>query len=174
MDRTLVKAACIANWIKLRTVRRGCEPLDEIAVSRDTFEALAERGYAVQIGTNTFAVFQRDDPRGTVSVRLAWLDRCGNKLSGWEEDVVLDCEKLMAFVRASAAHDGPKEWRGLSVAPRMSRPRMVFHCNERLRDCLGNRTVRHKLVKFLRDNFQWPRAERIEFYSDFVPYSFTF
>jgi len=88
--------------------------------------------------------------------------------------VVLDYEKLMEFVRASAEADGPNEWRCLSLPPRRKRPRLVFRCHERLRECFGNKTVRHKLVKFLRDNFKWPRTERIEFYSDYVPYSFFF
>ncbi len=83
MDRTMVKVTCIADWIKFRTIRRGCEALDGIAVSRGVFEDLAARGYAAQNGSNSFAVFQRDDFRGTVSIRLAWLNCCGNRLSGW-------------------------------------------------------------------------------------------
>lgn len=174
MDRTMVKAVCIADWIKFRTVRRGCRTLDWIAVSRSVFEDLEAHGYAAQNGFNSFAVFRRDGFRGTVSIRLAWLNCCGHRLSGWEECVILDYEKLMAFVRDSAVPNGPKEWRGLSVVPRTPRPRLVFRCDERLRECLDNKLVRHKLVKFLRDNFRWPRSERVEFYTDFEPYSFFF
>ena len=174
MNRTMVKVVCIANWFKIRTVRRGCESLDEIIVSRSVFEDLAAHGDAAQNTPDSFAVFERDDFRGTVSIRLVWLNRCGNKLSGWEENVVLNYEELMAFVRASAEPGGPQTWKGLSVFPRRTQPHLSFRCNERLRACLESKLVRHKLVKFLRDNFQWPRSERIEFYSDFVPYSFTF
>ncbi len=174
MDRTMVKVTCIADWIKFRTIRRGYEALDGIAVSRGVFEDLEAHGYAAQNGSNSFAVFRRDCFRGTVSIRLAWLNYCGRRLFGWEECVILDYEKLMAFVRDSAVPNGPKEWRGLSVVPRTPRSRLVFRCDERLRECLDNKLVRHKLVKFLRDNFRWPRSERVEFYTDFEPYSFFF
>ena len=108
MDRTMVKAVCIEDWIKIRTVRRGCETLDEIIVSRSVFEDLAAHGDAAQNTPDSFAVFERDDFRGTVSIRLAWLNRCGNKLSGWEENVVLNYEKSMAFVRAALSLAGHK------------------------------------------------------------------
>ena len=109
MDRIMVKVTCIADWIKFRTIRRGYEALDGIAVSRGVFEDLEAHGYAAQNGSNSFAVFRRDCFRGTVSIRLAWLNYCGRRLFGWEECVILDYEKLMAFVRDSAVPNGPKD-----------------------------------------------------------------
>lgn len=39
---------------------------------------------------------------------------------------------------------------------------------------VNNLTVRRKLARFLRDNFQWPRTDEIHFYDDMEPYSFFF
>lgn len=45
---------------------------------------------------------------------------------------------------------------------------------EDLHAVLENALVRRKLVRFLRDQFRWPYSERVEFYDDFMPYSFIF
>ena len=140
----------------------------------NTFEDLDALGYVIRCDSNSYAVFQRNDFDGTVSIQFDWLSRSGDQFVGRRETVVLDYGELMAFIQASAGNGGPKEWRCLSLPPRRKRPQLVFRCQERLRECLGNKAVRRKLVKSLRDHFQWPRAERIEFYSDFVPYSFFF
>lgn len=174
MDRIMVKASCLANGFQVRMFSRTERFLGETYVYRSTFQDLEERGYAGQHGSESYVVLQRDFCRKNVTVRFAWLSWSGNRFSGKEETVTLDYENLMAFVRASAEPGGPQKWRGLSVVPRAAQPRMAFRCGERLRECLGNKLVRRKLVKFLRNHFQWPRAECIEFYADFEPYSFFF
>lgn len=174
MDRTMVKASSLANGIVFQTYSRARKISEAFYVFRSTFETLETVGYAVQPSSSSYAVFQRDDFNGTVSIRFAWLNHSGDRLFGWEETVVLNYAELMAFVRASAEADGPKKWRRLSIPPHRRQPRLVFRCNERLRECLGSKAIQRKLVKFLRDNFKWPRAERVEFYSDFVPYNFFF
>ena len=52
--------------------------------------------------------------------------------------------------------------------------KLEFCGKENLHAALENKTVRRKLVKFLRDNFWWKNASKICFYDDFLPYSFTF
>ena len=53
-------------------------------------------------------------------------------------------------------------------------PKLEFCGKENLHAALENKTVRRKLVKFLRDNFWWKSASKICFYDDFLSYSFTF
>lgn len=174
MNRTMVKMRCVADGIEFRTFSKAAGKSSGFYVFRNTFEDLEALGYAIRCDSNSYAVFRRDDFDETVSIRFDWISRSGDRLLGREETVVLDYGELMAFVQASAQADGPKEWRSLSMSPQRRLPRLVFCCAKRLRECIENKTVRHKLVKFLRDNFKWPRTERIEFYSDFVPYSFFF
>lgn len=174
MDRTMVIMTCVADGFEFRTFSREKGKSRDFFVFRSTFENLAAYGYTIQDALESYAVLHCDHSAGTVNLRYAWLNRSGNQLSGWEETVVLDYEKLMAFVRDSARDDGPKEWRCLTAPSRRTQPPFVFRCSERLRECLENKAVRRMLVKFLQRNFMWPRAERIEFYSDFMPYSFFF
>lgn len=174
MNRTMVKARCVADGIEFRTFSRAKGMSSRFFVFRNTFEDLETIGYAIRCDSGSYVVFQRDDADRTVSISFDWLTVSGDQLLGWKETVTLDYEALMVFVRASTEADGPQEWRCLSLPPRRKLPRLVFRCQERLRECIGNRLIRRKLVKFLRDNFKWPRTERIEFFSDFVPYSFSF
>lgn len=174
MNRTMVIMSCVANAFKFQTFSRAAGKSSSFYVFRNTFEDLEALGYVIRCDSNSYAVFQRDDSTGTVSIQFDWISRSGDQLSGRKETVIMDYEKLMAFVRDSAVDGGPKEWRCLTVPPRRMQPPFVFRCSERLRECLENKAVRQKLVRFLRNNFEWPRAERIEFYSDFVPYSFFF
>lgn len=174
MSRIMVKVSCLADGFKFRMFSRTAGFLGEVYVFRGTFADFEERGYAVQLGSESCVVLQRDSFRKTADMRFAWFTHSGNQFSGREETVTLDNKKLLAFVRASAEPGGPQEWRGLSVPPCRERPRLIFRCHERLRECLDNKTVRRKLVKFLQSNFNWPYSEKIEFYTDFVPYSFFF
>lgn len=174
MSRTMVRASRIADGFEFRTYSRGKGLSEGFYVFRSTFEDLEQRGYTVQISSGPYAEFQRNNFDGTVKIRFVWLNRSGNRLSGEEETVVVSYESLMTFVRINAQADGPVTWRELDISLRKVRPRLVFRCHERLRECLDNKTVRRKLVKFLRNNFNWPYSERIEFYTDFVPYSFSF
>lgn len=174
MDRVMVKASRIADGLEFRTYSRKKGLSEGFYVFRSTFEDLEQRGYAVQISSGPYTEFQRSDFDGTVKIRFVWLNRSGNRLSGEEATVVLSYESLMTFVHISTQADGPATWRGLDVSLRKVRPRLVFRCHERLQECLDNKAVRRKLVKFLRNNFIWPNSERIEFYTDFVPYSFCF
>ena len=39
---------------------------------------------------------------------------------------------------------------------------------------MSHKAVRRKLIRFLRDNFQWGWSDEVRFYNDFLPYSFFF
>lgn len=98
---------------------------------------------------------------------------CGGEVRGWEESVAIPYAPLLVFMGESAKEGGPETWKHLSVRS-TSRPRLVFHAQERLRECVANKTVRGKLARALRDNFRTPFVEQIDFYHDFAPYSFFF
>ena len=90
-----------------------------------------------------------------------------------EESVTIPYALLLAFMGESTQDGGPETWKHLSVCP-TSRPSLVFHDKERLRECVANKTVRRKLARALRDNFHYSGAEQIGLYHDFQPYSFFF
>ena len=107
-------------------------------------------------------------------IQFTWLNGGGHELTGWEERVIVPYGRLAAFVQESAQEGGPREWKTLSMDFSSRRPQLVFDAKKTLHAILQNGVVRRKLVRFLRDNFNWPYAEQIRLYSDFVPYSFFF
>ena len=88
-----------------------------------------------------------------------------------KEQTIVFCG--VSFMGESAKEGGPETWKHLSVRS-TSRPRLVFHAQKRLRECVANKTVRGKLARALRDNFHSSYVEQIDFYHDFAPYSFFF
>lgn len=171
-NRTLVKVYAGENCIGFRTISRNRKSGQRYLVTRDE---LARLEYEPQIITQdiySFAVLRRDTAAGTLSINFSWLSgRSGGKLEGWEEMVTLPYDALTDFVQTSAQEDGPQQWKTLSIE-KVPTPEIVFVDKPRLRECLENRVVRKKLARALRDNFQ--RDERVEFYHDFIAYSFMF
>lgn len=117
---------------------------------------------------------RRDAAADLLEIQFTWLSGNGNHLHGWEETVTLPYTSLAAFVEESIQEGGPQEWKALSIDTSRKRPKFIFDSQKTLHAILNNGVVRRKLVRFLRDNFRWPRSEQIHFYGDFVPYSFTF
>ena len=62
----------------------------------------------------------------------------------------------------------------LSIDNSHKQPQLIFKSSKNLHAALTDSTIRRKLVRSLRDEFHWPQSERIEFYDNFLPYSFTF
>lgn len=123
---------------------------------------------------HSFAALRLNENTGMLTMDFTWLSgSCGGNVSGWEESVTVPYDKLLDFMRESTQESGPKEWKHLSVCA-AAQPKLVFHAQKRLRECLENKTVRGKLVHALRDNFKYPHVEQINFYYDFAPYSFFF
>ncbi len=110
---------------------------------------------------------------GTLHIDFIWLQGGRDRLTGWEESVILPYGSLVDFMRKSSQEDGPDKWKHLSLRTG-SHPKIIFHDCEGLRKCLENKTVRGKLIRALRDNFRYSGAEQISFYHDSVPYSFLF
>lgn len=171
---TLVKAYAEEYGIDFRTVSRSKKSPHRFYVLRDTLADLEHKPKIIVRDIRSFAVLYRNVRAGTLEIEFNWLNGNGYNLIGWEETVTLPYEEFAAFVHNSTVESGPKEWKTLSVDKSERQPQIIFNSHKNLHKALQNGTVRHKLVRFLRDGFQWPDAERIELCDDFMPYSFLF
>lgn len=172
-DRTLVKAYALANGICFRTVSRPRKSPRWFYIPRSVLEGLAADETVIVSDIHCFAALHLRGLDRTLRIEFTWLQGGTDRLAGWEETVILPYEALMDFVRESSQENGPEEWRHLSLHMD-NRPKIVFYDQEGLRKCLGNKTVRGKLSRALRDNFHYPDVEQISLYHDFMPYSFLF
>lgn len=120
----------------------------------------------------SYAVFRRTGFASAVDIDFFWINDCGGHLSGGKESFQLPYRELMSFVADSGLKDGPKECRLLSAAE--VTPRFVFMETERLSECISDKRIRRKLVRFLRDNFHWRDYEQVRFYNAVTPYSFIY
>ena len=171
-NRTLVKVSASENCIGFKTISRRKKSPRMFLVTRDMLARLEQESEIITQDIYSFAVLRLDAAARTLTINFSWLQRRYDcELTGWEETVILPYDKLMGFVEASTQEDGPKNWKVLSLQMSAT-PQIVFVDTEGLRRCLKNRTVRGKLARALRDNFQG--ADRIEFYHDFEAYSFKF
>lgn len=173
-NRVLLKAAASEHCISFRTVSRSRKSPKRFYVTRDEFARLEAQASITTHDGWSFAILRRDARADTLEIQFTWLNGGGDRLSGWEETVIVPYSRLAAFVRESAQEGGPREWKALSMDFSGRRPQLVFDAKKTLRAILNNGVVRRKLVRFLRDGFNWPRSEQIHLYSDFVPYSFFF
>lgn len=174
-SRTMVKLTCLQDCVLFRTISRKGKSPQPLYVFRSFFDNLPEKIPVPVYDGLSWAEFRRNSKRGTISICFFWRNqKSRNLLSGHKEHVVISNQRLVSFLEASAQPDGPREENLLSVAPKRLKPRFVFRDTERLRDCLLQKSVRRKLIRFLRDNFDWQDTEEIHFYSNSIPYSFTF
>lgn len=171
---TLIKAYAGEYGIDIRTVSRSRKSPHRFYILRDALADLEHKPKIIVRDIRSFAVLCRNICAGTLEIEFNWLNGNGYNLMGWEETVVLPYEEFAAFVHNSTVESGPKEWKTLSIDNSVRQPKLIFNSLENLHKALQNGTVRHKLVRFLRDGFQWPDAERIELCDDFMPYSFLF
>lgn len=172
--RTMVIATAGENCIDFRTVSLKRKSPQRFLIVREWLETLEDGRAEVVSDIHSFASLRRSEATGLLTIDFTWLNGlCGGEVHGWEESVTIPYAPLLAFMGESTRDGGSETWKHLSVCPK-SRPRLVFHDKERLRECVANKTVRGKLARALRDNFHSPCVERIDFYHDFAPYSFFF
>lgn len=172
--RTLVKVTASENCIIFRTVNRSRKSPKRFYVTRDEFARLETQVSVTTYDGWSFAILRRNTLMDTLTIQFTWLSGSSHALTGWEETVTVPYGRLAAFVRESVQEGGPQEWKALSIDFSNRRPQLVFDAKKTLHAILNNGVVRRKLVRFLRDNFNWPYTEQIRLYSDFVPYSFFF
>lgn len=173
-DRILVKAYANEHGIDFRTITRARKSPHRFYILRSILARLEREPYIVAHDIYSFAILRRDSYRGTLTIDFTWLRGTARALSGREETVTLPYDKLMDFVRSSAQEGGPETWRALSMDVSKRRPQLVFEAKETLHNILENATIRRKLFRSLNQQFKWPDSDKICFYGDFVPYSFSF
>ena len=173
-DRTLVYMIFRTDCISLRTVSRSRKSPHHFYIPRSGLEKLEHTFRFIAHDINSFAVLHRDVGAGTVEIEITWLSGDRHAVSGYQETVILPYGQLAAYLDKSTSEDSPVVWKTLSIDNSHKQPQLVFKSSKNLHAALADNIVRHKLVRFLRDKFCWPQSERIEFYDDFLPYSFTF
>lgn len=173
-DRTLVYMIFRTDCICLRTVSRSRKSPHHFYILRSRLEALEHTPYMIVHDIYSFAVLRRDTHGGTIEIEITWLSGDGITVSGYKETIILPYDQMRAFLNKSTSEGTPVVWKTLSIDSSHKRPQIIFKSSKNLHAALADRMVRHKLLHSLRDEFCWPRSERIEFYDDFVPYSFAF
>ena len=173
-NRILIHAVANKDCISFRTVSRSRKSPHWFYVLRNKLAELEHKSGITVHDINSFAVLHRDVNAGTVEIEFTWLSGDKDNVTGYQETVILPYDKLMAFVYNSTLEDDSVTWKALSIDNTRKCPQIVFKSRKNLHSVLEDSTIRHKLVRFLRDGFNWPSAEKIELYDDFIPYSFTF
>lgn len=171
-DRIFVKLTASETGIFIRTVSRQYKSPHSFFILREKLKTTCSGG-CTTVDIHSFADLWWNQACGTVRVRLCWLNKKNDELSGTEQTIWLPFDAWMNFISASARSDGPRECKLLSLVAQ-TRPRLIFVDQENLRNVLKQPILRKKLIRFLRDNFNWAGSTEIRFYNDFDPYSFCF
>lgn len=171
-NRTMVKLTAYQYGIGFQTVSRS-NGSQYFYIRRSDLAELAHKEELTVCDGDSFATLRQDKLLRTVTIRFVWLT-CGNKhLTGYEETVSLPYAELADFAQASLMAGGPKHRRILSIEWTQL-PCFVFCDTQRLHECLQSKTVRRKLVRFLRDHFHWEGYDKVCFYDAAAPYSFIY
>lgn len=170
-NRTLVKITADENCLHFHTVTRERKSPYRFLISKSSIEALCEDPHSVRMeyDIGSFAQMWRGRGEDTVHIRFFWLKSNGIQLTGWMQTIILPFSDLIRFSRGNMG----AQWVTLSLEE-PQRPKLVFHAADNLHEAVNNPTVRRKLSRFLRDNFQWYGSDEIHLYNDLTPYSFFF
>lgn len=171
---TLVHMTAEDSCISIRTVSRLGKSPHRFYALRSKLSELEHTSEVICRDIHSFAVLRRDFYAGILEIRFIWISSDGYNISGHEETVTVPYDQFASFIHDSATDDGPNEWKVLSVEGIEKRPQLVFNSRKNLHAAIKNSIIRRKLARFLRDGFEWPDADQIELYDDFLPYSFTF
>jgi len=161
------------DYIGLRTVSRSRKSPHRFYISRDTLEELEHKPEVIVRDIRSFAVLRRDTHTGTIEIEATWLSGDEDHLSGYQDIILLPYQKIKGCLCASQQGE-PVVLKMLSMDIHREQPRFVFKSRRNLHAVLKNASIRRKLIRFLRDQFRWPCSDEIEFYDDFMPYSFIF
>ncbi len=173
-DRTLVYMIFRTDCICLRTVSRFQKSPHRFYILRSKLEELEHTSGIIVHDISSFAILYRNAHAGTIEIEITWLSGDTHALSGHKETIILPYDQMREFLNKSTVEDNPVVWKTLSIDSSCKRPQLIFKSRENLHAALIDSTIRRKLIRSLRDDFRWPRSEKIEFYDDFVPYSFMF
>lgn len=173
-ERTLVHVIASEDYICLRTVSRIRKSPHRFYIFCHSLEELEYSPEVIVHDIRSFAVMRRNASTGNLEIEFTWLAGYGDTLSGHQNTIILPYDGLMECLRESKLQGKPVTWKTFSVDHCSKRPRLAFNSRKNLKAALGNGILRRKLIRALQTHFNWPDAERIEFFDDFVPYSFGF
>lgn len=169
-DRTLVYMTFRNDYVGMRTVSRSQKSPHRFYISRYKLEELEHKSEVIANDIHSFAILRRNVCAETIEIAFTWLGSEGNSVSGYQDAIALPYGKMMECLHGSK----PCVWKALSIDNSMKQAKIVFKSRKNLHAALENGIIRRKLIRFLRDQFQWERSEKIEVYDDFMPYSFFF
>lgn len=154
---------------RVKSPRRFCATYDEL-------DRLRHDGQIIVSDIHCFLQARLDERRDLATLDFTWLTgHCFDRVEGFEQTVRIRWSQFQAFLEECRQPDGPRDFKTLSLDAPRDRPRLVFDGNRaNLRAAINEPTIRRKLGKALMDNFNWPGADEIRLYNDFVPYSFFF
>ena len=186
MSRTLVKVQILGDsMIGFQTISLEHKFSAQFLLKITDFNKLERMGTISQVCFLDESVEEYANPihaffvLHTLSRRLSLLFVWPGKSDGFDdgrnERVLLPYDDLKAFVRECTWREAPTEWKCLSLED-STVPRLVFHGRKNLRQCVANKIIRRKLVRYLRDNFSDPDpgVTEVHFYDRVIPYSFTY
>ena len=168
MEPTLVKVSGDTEYINFRTITRQRSRI--MAISRRDLLHLQSGQETIVRDCGSFAVLRKSKDGGTLTITFSWFSTSGDQLRGTRQIVEVPYEKVMAYVKAEPSGQA---LRFLSRDRDARYPRLIVR-GKRLHEVAGNKLVRRKLSKFLREHFRWPYATEIMLYDDLLPYSFYF
>jgi len=172
-DRTIVYMTFLPDCIIFRTVSRKRKSPQCFYILRNHLAELEYKPKIIAQDINSFAVIRRGTYADTIEIEFTWLSG-DSHMYGYKQMIVLPCDQLSAFSRKITSESCPVTWKTLSINNSHKRPQLIFKSNKNLHAALADSTVRHKLARFLCDAFHWSQSEKIEFYDDYMPYSFVF
>lgn len=173
-DRTLVYMTFLPDCISFMTKTRKRKSPHCFYILRSRLAELERKTEIVVSDLNSFAVIRRDNYNSNVEIEFAWLSGDYSHLFGYKQTIILPYDKLAEFAHKLTSESCPVTWKTLSIDNSHKYPKLVFKSKKNLQNVIANGIIRRKLVRVLRDEFKWLCAEKIEFYDDYMPYSFIF
>ncbi len=169
--KTLVIITMAEKYLVFRTVTMDRKSPHSFMISKAAIDDLYDlpRTVLCEHDCGSFAQIWRNPLKETVHIRFYWLNSNGFQLTGWEQTIIVPFDELMSFNKGYMG----QRWALLSLEE-SRQPKLVFCGKKNLHAAVNDPTVRHKLTRFLRDNFRWLGADEILLYDDMEPYSFFF
>lgn len=175
-DRILFRANANENTVSIQTYTPRIKSPQRFYITYSELDRLLDEGSLITNDIHSFVQLRLDEQHDRITFEFTWLSgRNFDCVDGYEQTINLRWSKFRTFLENCQQPDGPKEFKAISLDVHKRRPRLVFDGNRaNLRAAVGNPLIRHKLGKALMANFNWPDADEIHLYNDFVPYSFFF
>ena len=175
-DRIMLRAHADTNTIAIRTVCARMKTTQRFLICYEEFDRLRDEGRIISSDIHSFVEIRLDERHDRASFEFTWLTGLVNdRVEGIRQTVDIRWSRFREFLDACRQPDGPKDFKAISLEPRRDRPRLVFSGSKaNLRAVVADRRIRHKLGKALMAHFNWPDADEIRIFNDFVPRSFFF